>query len=397
MAATRARRRRRPLFLFIVFGLLALCGGEVVWTARSLAPQVASSALALALAWLMPLLALVAVVGVLVHLPRLRSERTMPEWLLALFFAPCYLFLLASFGHAFFGGLISLALHLVAPDLLTVRVQLFGLALPFALALYGGGLGQLWTRVEGGLLELPGLGPELAGLRVVQLSDIHAGGMVGPRRLRRIARQVARLEPDLVVVTGDIVSASPHEAELVAPILGSLVATHGVWACLGNHDHFVDGDAVEAALERAGVHVLRNRGEIIQRGQSAFWLAGVDDTWTQRNDMEAALAGKPDGMPVLLLAHDPDLWPEAIRRRVHVTLSGHTHGGQFGLVKLHPALSLARLMTRFTAGRFEQDGSVLHVSRGTANTLPIRLGAPTEVGLFELVDAALPDPEPERA
>ena len=113
--------------------------------------------------------------------------------------------------------------------------------------------------------------------------------------------------------------------------------------------------------------------------------------------MEAALAGKPDGMPVLLLAHDPELWPEAIRRRVHVTLSGHTHGGQFGLVKLHPALSLARLMTRFTAGRFEQDGSVLHVSRGTANTLPIRLGAPTEVGLFELVDAALPDPEPERA
>jgi predicted MPP superfamily phosphohydrolase len=181
---------------------------------------------------------------------------------------------------------------------------------------------------------------------------------------------------------------------LVAPILGSLKATHGVWACLGNHDHFVDGDAVAAALERAGVRVLRNRGEIIQRGRSAFWLAGVDDTWTRRNDMEAALFGKPEGMPVLLLAHDPDLWPEAVRRRVHVTLSGHTHGGQFGLVKLHPALSLARLMTRFTAGRFEQDGSVLHVSRGTANTLPIRLGAPTEVGLFELVDAALPEPEP---
>jgi predicted MPP superfamily phosphohydrolase len=388
--------------LLIVVGLLLLCVWEVVWTSRSLAPQVASKGLALLLAWGMPLLAAAAIAGVLVHLPRMRSERTMPEWLLAVVIVPSLLFLLACFGHAFFGGVISLALHLVAPDLLTVKVRLFGLALPFALALYGGGFGQLWTRVEGGLLELPGLGPELAGLRVVQLSDLHAGGMVGPRRLRRIARQVARLEPDLVVVTGDIVSASPHEAELVAPILGALQARHGVWACLGNHDHFVDGDAVATALERAGVHVLRNRGEIIQRGQSAFWLAGVDDTWTQRNDMEAALAGKPEGMPVLLLAHDPDLWPEAVRRRVHVTLSGHTHGGQFGLVQLHPALSLARLVTRFTAGRFEQDGSVLHVSRGTANTLPIRLGAPTEVGLFELVDAPLvdaplPEPEPELA
>jgi len=331
-------------------------------------------------------LALAAVAGPLVQIPRLRSHRTMPGWLLYLF-APCYLFLLACFGHAFFGGFISLALNLVAPDLLSVPVRLFGLALPFAVTLYGGAFGQLWTRVEGGPLTLPGLGPELAGLRVVQLSDIHAGGMVGPRRLRRIAQQVARLKPDLVVVTGDIVNASPHEAELVAPILGALEATHGIWACLGNHDHFVDGDAVAAALERAGVRVLRNRGEIIQRGRSAFWLAGVDDTWTQRNDMEAALAGKPEGMPVLLLAHDPNLWPEAVQRRVHVTLSGHTHGGQFGLVKVHPALSLARLMTRFTAGRFEQEGSVLHVSRGTANTLPIRLGAPTEVGLFELVDA----------
>jgi predicted MPP superfamily phosphohydrolase len=218
--------------------------------------------------------------------------------------------------------------------------------------------------------------------------------MVGARRLNRIARQVARLQPDLVVVTGDIVNAMPHEAELVAPILAALPAKLGVWACLGNHDHFVDGDAVAEILERAGVRVLRNRGEVIRRGDSAFWLAGVDDTWTHRDDLDAALAAKPEGLPVLLLAHDPALWPAAAARRVDVTLSGHTHGGQFGLVQLHPALSLARLMTPFTAGRFQKGGSVLHVSRGTANTLPIRLGAPTEVGLFELVDRALRAPEP---
>lgn len=386
MASNPRRRLRRPAFLFVILGILLLCEAEVVWTAHSLAPQVGSHTLALFLLWVVPFLALAAIAGPVVHLPRMRNPNALPEWVLYLFIAPSYLLLLACFGHAFFGSLIGGVLQLAAPDLLTSNVRLAALALPFMMAFYGGAFGQLWTRVEGGPLELPGLGPELTGLRVVQVSDIHAGGMVGPSRLRRIAERVAKLKPDLVVVTGDIVNASPHEAELIAPLLGALKAPLGVWACLGNHDYFVDGDAVASVLERSGVRVLRNRGEVIRRGQSAFWLAGVDDTWTGRDDMQAALAGKPEGMPVLLLAHDPKLWPEAVERRVNVTLSGHTHGGQFGLVKLHPALSLARLITPFTAGRFEQNGSVLHVSRGTANTLPIRLGAPTEIGLFELVD-----------
>jgi predicted MPP superfamily phosphohydrolase len=380
------RRIRRPAFLFIIVGLLLACEAEVLWTAHALAGQVASPALALFLTWVMPLLAAGAIAGPLIHLPRMRNPNAIPEWALSLLIAPCYLFLLACFGHAFFGSLIGGVVQIAAPDQLTTQVRLAALALPFAMTLYGGAFGQLWTRVEGGPLHLPGLGPELAGLRIVQVSDIHAGGMVGSRRLHRIAAKVSKLKPDLVVVTGDIVNASPHEAELIAQLLGALEAPLGVWACLGNHDYFVDGDAVAGILERSGVKVLRNRGEVISRGQSAFWLAGVDDTWTGRDDMEAALSGKPDGLPVLLLAHDPKLWPEAVERRVHVTLSGHTHGGQFGLVKLHPSLSLARLITPFTAGRFEQNGSVLHVSRGTANTLPIRLGAPTEIGLFELVD-----------
>ena len=386
------RRRRRPFFLFAVLGLLLACELEVLATASDIASGVQSPLLRQLLRVIFPIVAGLAAVAPLIHLPRLRSHRSLPDWLLFGYIAPAYLFLLSCFGHAVGGESMTLARWIVGAGLPSTGVRLFGLVLPFALGAYGGGLGQLWTRVEGGPLELPGLGAELSGLRVVQLSDLHAGGMVGARRLNRIARQVAGLQPDLVVVTGDIVNASPHEAELVAPILAALPAKLGVWACLGNHDHFVDGDAVASILERAGVRVLRNQGQVIQKGESAFWLAGVDDTWTRRDDLDAALAGKPEGLPVLLLAHDPDLWPAAVARRVAVTLSGHTHGGQFGLVKLHPNLSLARLMTRFTAGRFEQEGSVLHVSRGTANTLPIRLGAPTEVGLFELVDRALAEP-----
>ena len=233
-------------------------------------------------------------------------------------------------------------------------------------------------------MVLRGLGAGLEGLRIVQLSDLHAGGLVGERRLSRIARKVARLKPDLVVITGDIVNANPHEAELAGPILGAIEAPMGVYACLGNHDHFVDGDAVATILEKHGVKVLRNRGELITRGDGALWLAGVDDTWTRQDDMAAALSGKPEGTPTLLLAHDPNLWPQAIERKVEWTLSGHTHGGQIGLLKLHPSISLARLITPFVAGLYERDGAALYVSRGTANTLPLRLGAPTEVSCFDL-------------
>jgi predicted MPP superfamily phosphohydrolase len=389
------RRRRRPILFRTVVILLALSEVEVLWTARSLASVVHSSALAFFLTHILPVAAIAFLIAPFFHLPRLRAKRdSLPDWMLYGYVTPAYLFLLACFAHAFFGTVFEGVRGSLGLGLPPLSVRLFDLALPFVMAGYGGVLGHLWTRVERGMLALPGLGPELVGLRIVQLSDLHAGGMVGARRLNRIARQVARLQPDLVVVTGDIVNAMPHEAELVAPILAALPAKLGVWACLGNHDHFVDGDAVAEILERAGVRVLRNRGEVIRRGDSAFWLAGVDDTWTHRDDLDAALAAKPEGLPVLLLAHDPALWPAAAARRVDVTLSGHTHGGQFGLVQLHPALSLARLMTPFTAGRFQKGGSVLHVSRGTANTLPIRLGAPTEVGLFELVDRALRAPEP---
>jgi predicted MPP superfamily phosphohydrolase len=374
--------------LLVVLPALLLCELEVVSTALDLARAVRSPVLAALLRDVFPLLAVLLSFGPFIHLPRTRSGRPLPGWVLHSYVVPSYLFILACMGHAVFGGLFDVGWLALGEGQLPTDMRLFGLALPFAMALHGGSFGQLWTRVEGGGLALSGLGPDLAGLKIVQLSDLHAGGLVGERRLKRIARQVARLQPDLVVVTGDIVNASPHEAELVAPILASLKAPLGVWACLGNHDHFVDGDAVAGVLERAGVRVLRNRGEVIRRGASAFWLAGVDDTWTDRADLDAALAAKPAGLPVLLLAHDPDLWPEAVARGVDVTLSGHTHAGQFGLVKLHPSLSLARLITRYTAGRFEQNGSVLHVSRGTANTLPLRLGAPTEVGLFELVDRA---------
>ncbi|MBS2028955.1 MAG: metallophosphoesterase [Deltaproteobacteria bacterium] len=378
-----ARRRRRPTIIFAVLILFTLCEIDVVRTAVHLGELASNPSVGYALTHVFPVMALLLALGPFAHVPTMLQGIRLPGWVLG-FLAPSYLFVLACAAYGFFGGIFSIGRLAMGMPEPTPMWQAMGLALPFALAVHGASAGQLWTRVERIEMALRGLGAGLEGLRVVQLSDLHAGGLVGERRLRRIAAKVTKLRPDLIVITGDIVNSSPSEAELAGEILGELEAPFGVWACLGNHDHFVSGDGVAKVLERHGIQVLRNRGEVIRRGDGALWLAGVDDTWTSSDDLDAALADKPAGIPTLLLAHDPNLWPQAVAKNVEWTLSGHTHGGQVGLVKLHPSLSLARIITPFVAGLYRQGLSALYVSRGTANTLPLRLGAPTEVSVFEL-------------
>ena len=97
---------------------------------------------------------------------------------------------------------------------------------------------------------------------------------------------------------------------------------------MGNHDYFTDGEAFARELEQGGLRLLRNKGFIIERTGGRLYIAGVDDTWTHRDDLERALRGRPADAPVVLLAHDPALFPAAAARGIALTLAGHTHGGQ---------------------------------------------------------------------
>jgi hypothetical protein len=130
--------------------------------------------------------------------------------------------------------------------------------------------------------------------------------------------------------------------------------------------------------------VLRNRGVVVERDGAQLYVAGVDDTWTKRNDVGRALADRPAGAPTVLLAHDPNLFPEAIERDVELTLSGHTHGGQLAFPGVR-RLSLARFITEFTAGLYRRGRSWLYVNRGAGTTgPPVRLGAPAELAVLTL-------------
>ncbi|MGZ6123638.1 MAG: metallophosphoesterase [Myxococcales bacterium] len=257
---------------------------------------------------------------------------------------------------------------------------------PFALALYGTLFGSRLLRRERVTIPVAGLSGGWHGVRIVQLSDLHAGRHVTRERLRIIARRAARLKPDLLVVTGDIVHNSPEFARHAAEAIASIPTRHGTFACLGNHDFWAGPDAVESELTRAGVQVLRNRGVLLDNGGHGLWLCGVDDPWSGRFDLRAALEGRPEGAATVLLSHQPNTWRRAQELGVELQLSGHTHGGQLALLWLHRSLSLARLITPFVAGLYRVGRSYLYVNRGAGSVMPmVRLGARPEVTELTLV------------
>jgi predicted MPP superfamily phosphohydrolase len=284
-----------------------------------------------------------------------------------------------------------LSAWLVAPLVLLIAklVGLSGrssLALAFALSL-AAGLRAVWPRprIVRTTVEIEGLPAAFDNYRVVHLSDVHCGPWTPAARVDVWVQRINALGPDLVAVTGDLITTGSDYVDGVAGALGGLRARDGAFVCMGNHDYFTDGEAFARALDHAGLTVLRNRGQSIEREGELIYVAGVDDTWTRRADLPAALDGRPAEAPIVLLAHDPELFPEAAAAGVELTLSGHTHGGQFAVPLFHRRLNLARLMSPFTVGLYRLGRSTLHVSRGAGTTgPPIRLGSPAEISVLTL-------------
>ena len=255
---------------------------------------------------------------------------------------------------------------------------------PVALSLYGAFVGPFRLRQPTLRVKFARLPAGFEGLRIAHLSDLHAGPFLSEKRLERLALQVAETTPDLVVLTGDIVNSRPEEAPAVGRALAKIRAPLGIVAVLGNHDRFIDGDQVVAHLRAAGIEVLLNQGRTLTVRGESIWLCGVDDCWTKRADLARALEGRPPGMPTLLLAHDPALFPEASRSWISLTLSGHTHGGQIALPGLRQS-GLARTFTRFVAGLYQLGSARLLVSRGCGVVVPpIRVGVPPEAATVVL-------------
>jgi predicted MPP superfamily phosphohydrolase len=223
----------------------------------------------------------------------------------------------------------------------------------------------------------------LAPLRVLLITDIHAGIFLKPETLWRIVDDLMSLEPDMVVIGGDLVSGHVSEA---APILASLAplsrAPLGAWFCFGNHDYF-GGDPAELTknLSAVGIRTLINDSTMLQHRGGSFVLGGIDDAIMGNPDWKGVLA--KHGPPHLLMAHNPDHFYEAQARAIPLILSGHTHGGQIRLPNGPAIIRQSRFC--LDEGVFEFRQSLLVVSRGLGSTLlPIRWGADPEAVILEI-------------
>lgn len=230
-------------------------------------------------------------------------------------------------------------------------------------------------------IRLERLPKKLDGLKIVHLSDIHHSNLTGLDHIARAVTIASSLQPDLVVLTGDYVSHDAEYIEPVARVMGELKGKIKTFACLGNHDHWTDADAVAESLRKAGITVLINEGERVSINGASFWMAGVDDHMVGKTDMPSALKGSfPDEFK-LLLAHNPIIFRKAARAGVDLTLSGHTHGGQ---VRVRD--SDKRIVRRKrSAGLHKSRNSQIYITRGIGTVvLPVRYQCPPEISLLTL-------------
>jgi predicted MPP superfamily phosphohydrolase len=262
------------------------------------------------------------------------------------------------------------------------------------LAFYAGEISRHELEVVDLTIRLPRLPDPFAGMKIVQISDFHFEEFTEAAFLERVVRRVNELAPDLVVLTGDFVSTKPlprrfgaRMAYHCAEILGQ-IACPLRYAVLGNHDALVGAPAVIDALRTNSIPVLANNYVPLERDGRRIWLAGIRDVLEQRPDLNAALPADSDSGPVILLAHEPDFADHAVRHRVDLVLSGHTHGGQIRLPFLPPLL-LPQMGKKYVHGHFRlNDGLQLYVNRGIgAVNLPFRFRCPPEITVITLAPA----------
>jgi predicted MPP superfamily phosphohydrolase len=223
-------------------------------------------------------------------------------------------------------------------------------------------------------------------LRVVQLTDIHAGLYMTRDEIRRYVDRVIALQPDLFVLTGDYISNSMVFFPGCVEEMARVHAPYGTFATLGNHEHWYGRpEEIQAILRQHGISLLNNAHRMIHTKEGPVAIAGIDDLRAGEPDLDAALRGRVPAIPTLLLSHLPEIFPRAAAHGIPLTLAGHYHGGQIQLPLPGGAISMAHLRTPYPEGLYRIGPAHLYVSRGIGTTFtPVRLNAPPEITVFHL-------------
>jgi predicted MPP superfamily phosphohydrolase len=243
---------------------------------------------------------------------------------------------------------------------------------------------QLYLREQ--KLEIPNLAPDLDGLRIVQLTDIHLSPFLSRAELQRAVDMANETRAHIALVTGDLITTFRDPLDACLDILAQLRADAGVFGCMGNHEIYASAeDHVEREGARRGMRFLRSAAAPLRFGKAVINLAGVDYQRLRRRYLVGAEKLIVPGALNVLLSHNPDVFPVAARQGYDLTISGHTHGGQIRVELLSEDLNPGRFYTPYVDGVYRRGPASIFVSRGIGTiALPARLGSPPEVSLVRL-------------
>ncbi len=238
-------------------------------------------------------------------------------------------------------------------------------------------------------VPIQNLPQEFHGYTIAQLTDLHINKPVSPTRLENIVHKINSLHPDTVVITGDISDSYPEQVREEMEPLRQLQSKDGTFFVSGNHEYYTSIDAWLAEVARLGITDLHNEHRVIERQGKRLLMCGVPDIMAPRishhkSDPIIAQRGSQEGDIKILLSHQPQSIYQAVKVNYDLQISGHTHGGQ-----LFPWTYVTDLVQPYIHGLYKVENTQLYVSRGTGYWgPPIRIGAPAEIALLELVPAS---------
>ncbi|MBM2815434.1 MAG: Metallophos protein [Ignavibacteria bacterium] len=245
-------------------------------------------------------------------------------------------------------------------------------------------------EVDVPLTHLPG---NLHGLKIVQISDIHAGSFYSSKPMFEARLIVNSLKPDIIMITGDFVNHSPDELLLIIDELKQLRAEYGIYACLGNHDHYMTKEHQQDLIEQVngtGIELLINQNKTLTIKGKNLQIAGTDNSSFGRYyaDFPKTFKGLSSDLPTILMCHDPINWDKSIVGKIPagLTLAGHTHGGQIGMDFWGSYITPARYLYKQWQGIYRNKNQYLYVNRGLGTIgPPIRVSQPPEITLITLI------------
>jgi predicted MPP superfamily phosphohydrolase len=257
-------------------------------------------------------------------------------------------------------------------------------------------MNRRWVEIHRRRMPMENLDPSMEGFRIVQISDLHYSPVVWKRYLIQYVRWVNELKPDVVVVTGDLITGGFLFAHRIATILAHLHAPHGIICTLGNHDYSIYGksskaegdrraDYLEKCLKQRGLICLRNQTILLKREgtQTPLAIVGLDDEWSGHLDGDVAFAGVDPALPIVCLNHNPANVKEMMRYPWQWMLSGHTHGRQLASGKFGQTFYPKRYR-HYTHGYYAVNGRHLYVNRGLSYGQRVLEWCRPEITVFKL-------------